>query len=137
MISVIIPVYRVEQYLWRCVDSVLDQTYRDTVLLVDDGSPDDCPAICDAYAAKDARVRVLHQEKKVLSGARNAGIEAAEGQCLAFVDSDDYLAPEFLECLLQACEGTGSDLSVCRWEYVRGEQVPEHGSGETRVYTRS
>ena len=129
LISVIIPVYRVEQYLRRCVDSVLAQTYsRIQVILVDDGSPDDCPAICDAYAAKDDRVQVIHQENAGLSGARNAGIEAAEGQYLAFVDSDDYLAPEFLECLYRACVDTGSDLSVCRWEYVKGEPVPERGS---------
>lgn len=136
LISVIIPVYNVEEYLCRCVDSVLDQTYRNTeILLVDDGSPDNCPAICDEYARQDARVRVLHQENKGLSGARNAGIDVAKGQWLAFVDSDDYLAPDFLERLLDACERTGSDLSVCRWEYVRGEKIPEHGTGETRVYT--
>ena len=136
LISVIIPVYNVEEYLCRCVDSVLDQTYRNTeILLVDDGSPDNCPAICDEYARQDARVRVLHQENKGLSGARNAGIDVAKGQWLAFVDSDDYLAPDFLERLLEACERTGSDLSVCRWEYVRGEKIPEHGTGETRVYT--
>ena len=115
LISVIIPVYNVEEYLCRCVDSVLDQTYRNTeILLVDDGSPDNCPAICDEYARQDARVRVLHQENKGLSGARNAGIDVAKGQWLAFVDSDDYLAPDFLERLLEACERTGSDLSVCR-----------------------
>lgn len=136
LISVIIPVYNVEEYLCRCVDSVLDQTYRNTeILLVDDGSPDNCPAICDEYARQDARVRVLHQENKGLSGARNAGIDVAKGQWLAFVDSDDYLAPDFLERLLETCERTGSDLSVCRWEYVRGEKIPEHGTGETRVYT--
>lgn len=136
LISVIIPVYNVEEYLCRCVDSVLDQTYRNTeILLVDDGSPDNCPAICDEYARQDARVRVLHQENKGLSGARNAGIDVAKGQWLAFVDSDDYLAPDFLERLLEACERTGSDLSVCRWEYVRGEKIPGRGTGETRVYT--
>ena len=96
LISVIIPVYRVEAYLRRCVDSVLAQTYTQTeVILVDDGSPDGCPAICDAYAREDGRVRVIHQENAGLSGARNAGIEAAKGAWLSFVDSDDYLAPEF------------------------------------------
>ena len=136
LISVIIPVYRVEQYLRRCVDSVLAQTYsRIQVILVDDGSPDDCPAICDAYAAKDDRVQVIHQENAGLSGARNAGIEAAEGQYLAFVDSDDYLAPEFLECLYRACVDTGCDLSVCRWEDVKGEPVPERGSGSVSLYS--
>ena len=135
LISVIIPVYRVEAYLRRCVDSVLAQTYTQTeVILVDDGSPDGCPAICDAYAREDGRVRVIHQENAGLSGARNAGIEAAKGAWLSFVDSDDYLAPEFLERLYRACVDTGSEMSVCRWEYVRGEQpVPERGSGKLEV----
>ena len=135
LISVIIPVYRVEAYLRRCVDSVLAQTYTQTeVILVDDGSPDGCPAICDAYAREDGRVRVIHQENAGLSGARNAGIEAAKGAWLSFVDSDDYLAPEFLERLYRACVDTGSEMSVCRWEYVRGERpVPERGSGKLEV----
>ena len=91
LISVIVPVYRVEKYLERCVKSILSQTYKNLeVILVDDGSPDQCPAICDACAEKDARVKVIHQENKGLSGARNAGIDAASGEYLAFVDSDDY-----------------------------------------------
>ncbi len=135
MISVIIPVYKVEEYLCRCVDSVLDQTYQQIeVILVDDGSPDRCPEICDAYAEQDCRVRVIHQNNAGLSGARNAGIDAARGAWLAFVDSDDYLEPAFLERLYQACVDTDSELSICRWEYVRGEQpVPECGSGKAAV----
>ena len=136
LISVIIPVYKVEKYLCRCVDSVLEQTYTNMeIILVDDGSPDNCPVMCDEYARQDSRVKVIHQENAGLSGARNAGIDMAQGQWLAFVDSDDYLAADFLERLYQACVNTGSSLSVCRWEYVRGETIPEHGTGETRVYT--
>ena len=136
LISVIIPVYKVEKYLCRCVDSVLEQTYTNMeIILVDDGSPDNCPVMCDEYARQDSRVKVIHQENAGLSGARNAGIDMAQGQWLAFVDSDDYLAADFLERLYQACMDTGSSLSVCRWEYVRGETIPEHGTGETRVYT--
>ena len=136
LISVIIPVYKVEKYLCRCVDSVLEQTYTNMeIILVDDGSPDNCPVMCDEYARQDSRVKVIHQENAGLSGARNAGIDMAQGQWLAFVDSDDYLAADFLERLYQACLDTGSSLSVCRWEYVRGETIPEHGTGETRVYT--
>ena len=136
LISVIIPVYKVEKYLCRCVDSVLEQTYTNMeIILVDDGSPDNCPVMCDEYARQDSRVKVIHQENAGLSGARNAGIDMAQGQWLAFVDSDDYLAADFLERLYQACVDTGSSLSVCRWEYVRGERIPEHGTGETRVYT--
>lgn len=136
LISVIIPVYKVENYLCRCVDSVLEQTYTNMeIILVDDGSPDNCPVMCDEYARQDSRVKVIHQENAGLSGARNAGIDMAQGQWLAFVDSDDYLTADFLERLYQACVDTGSSLSVCRWEYVRGETIPEHGTGETRVYT--
>lgn len=136
LISVIIPVYKVEEYLCRCVDSVLAQTYKNTeIILVDDGSPDRCPDICDEYAGQDSRVRVIHQENAGLSGARNAGIEAAQGQWLAFVDSDDYLAEDFLLRLYEACVSTGSDMSVCRWEYVRGERISEQGTGKTTVYT--
>lgn len=136
LISVIIPVYKVEKYLCRCVDSVLEQTYTNMeIILVDDGSPDNCPVMCDEYARQDSRVKVIHQENAGLSGARNAGIDMAQGQWLAFVDSDDYLAADFLERLYQACVDTGSSLSVCRWEYVRGETISEHGTGETRVYT--
>ena len=125
-----------EKYLCRCVDSVLEQTYTNMeIILVDDGSPDNCPVMCDEYARQDSRVKVIHQENAGLSGARNAGIDMAQGQWLAFVDSDDYLAADFLERLYQACVDTGSSLSVCRWEYVRGETIPEHGTGETRVYT--
>ena len=136
LISVIIPDYKVEKYLCRCVDSVLEQTYTNMeIILVDDGSPDNCPVMCDEYARQDSRVKVIHQENAGLSGARNAGIDMAQGQWLAFVDSDDYLTAGFLERLYQACVDTGSSLSACRWEYVRGETIPEHGTGETRVYT--
>lgn len=136
LITVIIPVFRVEAYLCRCVDSVLAQTYKNTeIILVDDGSDDGCPVICDEYARCDSRVRVIHQKNAGLSGARNAGIEQAKGTYLSFVDSDDYLSPEFLERLYQACVETNSEMSVCRWEYVKGEPIPQKGSGETRTFT--
>ncbi|MBQ3384037.1 MAG: glycosyltransferase [Erysipelotrichaceae bacterium] len=89
--SVIVPVYKVEKYLRRCVDSILSQKDADfEVILVDDGSPDNCGVICDEYAAKDDRVNVIHQENKGLSGARNSGINSSKGEYLVFVDSDDY-----------------------------------------------
>ena len=136
LISVIIPIFRVEAYLRRCVDSVLAQTYRNMeIILVDDGSDDECPKICDEYARQDDRVSVIHQKNAGLSGARNAGIEKAGGSYLAFVDSDDYLSPEFLERLYRACVETGSDMSVCRWEYVKGEPILECGNGRTEIFT--
>jgi len=136
LISVIIPVYRVENYLKRCVDSVLAQTYAHMeVILVDDGSPDTCPALCDAYAEQDRRVTVIHQANAGLSGARNTGIAKAKGSYLAFVDSDDYLAPTFLEELYKACIESGSDMSVCPWEYVKGEELSGKGTGKVQTFT--
>ncbi|HOU09200.1 MAG TPA: glycosyltransferase family 2 protein [Clostridiales bacterium] len=114
LVSVIIPVYNVEAYLRRCVDSVLAQTHAQLeVILVDDGSPDNCGSICDAYAAADDRVRVIHKANGGLSSARNAGIEKAGGDYLAFIDSDDTVAPGMIAALLAALEREGADIAVC------------------------
>ena len=135
LISVIVPVYRVEEYLERCVESILSQTYENLeVILVDDGSPDRCPAICDAYAGKDARVKVIHQENKGLSGARNAGIELAAGEYLAFVDSDDYVSPHFIEGLYELLQETGCAIGQCRFSYVKGEKLTEEGDFAFCIY---
>ena len=100
LISVIVPVYNVERYLRRCVDSILHQTYQDLeVLLVDDGSTDASGAICDEYAAQEERVTAVHQKNGGLSAARNAGLERAQGTYLCFVDSDDFLDSRMLETL--------------------------------------
>lgn len=101
LLSVIIPVYRVEHYLHECVDSVLSQTYTNLeVILIDDGSPDTCPALCDEYAAQDSRIRVIHQTNQGLSAARNAGLDIAVGQFIAFVDSDDLVSPDYFAAAL-------------------------------------
>lgn len=114
LISVIIPVYKVEAYLHTCVESVRAQTYKNIeIILVDDGSPDSCPQICDNYAAQDARIRTIHKKNGGLSSARNAGIEAARGNFIAFLDSDDLWSPLFLERLYRAIIQTGADFSVC------------------------
>ena len=135
LISVIVPVYRVEKYLERCVKSILSQTYKNLeVILVDDGSPDQCPAICDAWAEKDARVKVIHQENKGLSGARNAGIDAASGEYLAFVDSDDYVSPHFIEELYQLLQDTGCAIGQCRFSYVKGDGLVEEGDSAFCIY---
>ena len=135
LISVIVPVYRVEEYLERCVKSILSQTYKNLeVILVDDGSPDQCPAICDACAEKDARVKVIHQENKGLSGARNAGIDAASGEYLAFVDSDDYVSPHFIEELYQLLQDTGCAIGQCRFSYVKGDGPVEEGDSAFCIY---
>lgn len=126
LISVIVPVYKVEQYLKRCVDSILAQTYQNTeIILVDDGSPDRCPALCDQYAEQYAKVRVIHQQNKGLSGARNTGIDAAKGEYLAFADSDDVLSPHFLESLYRAIREANAEISQCRWEYMHGDSLKE------------
>lgn len=102
LVSVIVPVYNVEEYLGRCVDSVLAQTYQNLeVILVDDGAQDSSGSICDAYARKDPRVRVIHKANGGLSSARNAGIDIAKGDYLEFVDSDDWIEPDAVENLLQ------------------------------------
>ncbi len=116
LISVIVPIYKVESYLRECVDSILDQTHRNLeVILVDDGSPDACPAICDEYAARDARVRVIHKTNGGLSDARNAGLDVARGEWIGFVDSDDVVDPAMFEALLTAGQASGSQIAVCNF----------------------
>lgn len=111
-ISVIIPVYKVEQYLYECIDSVLSQSHQDLeVILVDDGSPDGCPRICDDYSRKDSRVKVIHQCNQGLSVARNEGMRLASGEYIAFVDSDDVISPYMFETLLTY--GNNSDIIEC------------------------
>lgn len=114
MISVIVPIYNVEQYLSRCVDSIIGQTYSDIeIILVNDGSPDRCGQICDEYAAKDLRIKVVHKENGGLSDARNAGLEIAEGEYVTFIDSDDFVAPNMLEYLLSKIEQYDASIAQC------------------------
>ena len=122
-ISVIVPVYKVEPYLHRCVDSILAQTYKDfELILVDDGSPDKCGVICDEYASKDRRVVVIHLENGGLSAARNAGIdwafENSDSDWLTFVDSDDWVTTDYLHTLLTAAQYAGTNISVGNHRYV-------------------
>lgn len=115
LISVIVPIYKVEAYLNRCVESIVRQTYTELeIILVDDGSPDGCPALCDEWAGKDKRIKVIHKSNGGLSDARNAGMRAAEGNYISFVDSDDWIAPEFYRLLLEAMRETGSDIAACK-----------------------
>ena len=131
-ITVIIPVYKVEKYINKCVDSVLDQSFRDfDLILVDDGSPDACPQICDDYAAQDDRITVIHKVNGGLSDARNAGIdwamEHSDSEWLAFVDSDDYLHPDYLMTLYQTMQKEGADLVICDFVHVNdGEEIIEN-----------
>ena len=120
MISVIVPIYNVEQYLDKCIDSIIKQTYTDLeIILVDDGSPDHCASICDHYAKKDHRIVVIHKQNGGLSDARNAGISVAKGDYIGFVDADDYIHPQMYEILYQNLVETEADISVCEFACVQ------------------
>lgn len=113
-ISVIVPVYGVEKYLPECIDSILAQTFTNfELILVDDGSPDHCPALCDAAAEKDSRVRVIHKTNGGVGTARNAGLDTVKGNWIAFVDSDDRVLPQFLEKLYSAAREKNTDIAMC------------------------
>lgn len=129
LISVIVPVYKVEEYLARCVDSLLAQTYENLeILLVDDGSPDSCGRICDDYAQRDARVRVIHKENGGLSSARNAGIDVARGEYFGFVDSDDWVVPQTYEWLLDMVQEENVKM-VCAGRYDVSSWTGERKTG--------
>lgn len=141
LLSVIVPVYRVEEYLPTCIESILNQTYTNIELfLVDDGSPDRCGKICDEYAKKDARIKVIHKENGGQGSARNRAIDIANGDYLAFVDSDDYIEPDMYETMIEALERTNSDIALCGFKTHSGircvnSSVPEeeylfHGAEE-------
>lgn len=113
VVSIIIPVYKVEQFLDKCVESIVGQTYDALeILLVDDGSPDRCPELCDRWAERDNRVRVIHKPNEGVGKARNTGLEAASGEYIMFVDSDDYLPPDAVEVLVKRMTADGSDMAI-------------------------
>ncbi|SMP47318.1 glycosyltransferase family 2 protein [Fibrobacter sp. UWB10] len=114
LVSVVVPVYKVERYLENCIKSILNQSFKDfELILVDDGSPDNCGELCDFFARKDPRIRVVHQKNGGLSKARNSGIDIATGDYLTFIDSDDFVFPNYLEILVKTSVAYGADLSVC------------------------
>lgn len=119
LISIVVPVYKVEAYLDRCLQSITDQTYRNLeILLVDDGSPDESGAICDRWAERDSRVRVLHQENQGAGAARNAALDMTQGELIGFVDSDDYLSPQMYAHLYSLMEG---DVDIAECEILETE----------------
>jgi len=120
LVSVIVPVYNVEKHLHKCVDSILQQSYKNIeIILVDDGSPDSCPQICDDYTHVDDRVKVIHKQNGGLADARNAGIEIAGGEYISFLDSDDYIAPNMIEHLMNKIDLYDADISFCSLLRVR------------------
>lgn len=137
-ISIVVPVYKVEKYINRCVDSILAQTFTDfELILVDDGSPDNCGAICDDYAAEDSRIHVIHQKNGGLSAARNAGIDwvftNSDSEWITFIDSDDWVHAKYLESLQQAAQHSHSEVVIGGFECTEGENpdVDESKLSET------
>ena len=119
LVSVMLPVYNTSKYLKRCLDSVINQTYKNLeIILVDDGSTDDSGTICDEYAKKDKRIKVIHKENGGLSTARNAGIEAATGDYYSFIDSDDIVDLNFIERMLNNCIYNNCEISICNYKFV-------------------
>lgn len=119
LISIIVPIYNVDSYLRKCFDSIISQTYSDfELILVDDGSTDDSPKICDEYARKDDRIIVIHKKNGGVSSARNAGLDIAKGKYIGFVDPDDYIVSEMYECMVNAIEKYKSDMVVCGYDYI-------------------
>lgn len=136
-ISIIVPVYKVEKYLHKCVDSILKQTFKDfELILVDDGSPDKSGDICDEYARKDNRVRVIHKENGGVSDARNVGIDIAEGEYIGFVDGDDYIASDMYEVLYNSLIDNSADISGCGMYECIGDRIKENNiDGNLHVFT--
>lgn len=125
-ISVIIPVYKVKQYLEQCVESVINQTYRQLeILLIDDGSPDECPAMCDDYAQRDERVVVVHKENGGLASARNEGLDHATGEYISFVDSDDWIELDMYEKMIQMIRDENLDILCCTANRISNETITE------------
>lgn len=125
-ISVIVPVYKVEEYLDRCIQSIMNQTYKNfELILVDDGSPDCCAQICDEWKKRDERIRVIHKKNGGLSSARNVGLDIATGEYINFVDSDDWMTPDALEHLYWLCKEYEADFSTASWERTDGNNIVE------------
>lgn len=125
-ISIIVPIYKVEKYIKRCIDSIINQKFMDfELILVDDGSPDKCGEICDEYALKDSRVKVIHKKNGGLSSARNAGLDIARGKYIGFVDSDDWINEEMYQTLYNLIQEYDCDIAECCYKKVYDEKIIE------------
>ena len=134
LISIIVPVYNVEKYLNKCIDSIINQTYRNLeIILVDDGSPDNCGKICDEYAKKDKRIKVIHKKNGGVSSARNKGIENASGYWISFVDADDWIEKDYIKILVNNKED--ADIVLCGYNRVNKNKIEKvNGNGEKLIY---
>lgn len=136
LVTIIIPIYQAEEYVERCIQSVRNQTYKNLeILLIDDGSEDKSADICDRFAMLDSRITVFHKKNGGLSDARNYGIDRANGEYLAFIDADDYVTEDFIETLLDCCIRNKSDLAVCDYCQVKGEEIPRSLKNSEREVT--
>ena len=138
LISVIIPVYKVEKYLEKCIESIIKQTYTNLqIILVDDGSPDNCGKICDEYAKKDSRIEVIHKANGGLSDARNVGINRANGRYIGFVDSDDYIKEDMYEKLINLIKEYNADVSICNlYDVIDGKEYVRNKDNGIHEYSR-
>jgi len=126
LISIIIPVYKVEDYIDECVESIVNQSYKNLeIILVDDGSPDNCPAICDEWAKKDPRIKVIHQKNAGQSAARNAALNIATGDFIGFVDSDDFIVKDMYKTLYDALNGSEAKVATCYFLRTDGSNSEE------------
>ena len=127
LISIIIPVYNVEKYLRKCLDSIINQTYKKLeIILIDDGSTDNSGKICEEYAKKDDRIIVIHKENAGVSSARNRGIELANGKYIGFIDSDDWIEENMYETLYQNLLQFDVDISMCNYSIIRNHKKTFH-----------
>lgn len=134
LISIIVPIYKVEKYINQCIESIINQTYKNIeIILVDDGSPDKCPIMCDNYKKKDKRIKVIHKKNGGLSDARNAGIEIATGNYICFVDSDDFIKPNYIELLYKAIIKNNTKISQCGFIYYDGSEKERINYKENKV----
>lgn len=135
LISVIVPIYGVEKYLEECIESILNQTYKQLeVILVDDGSPDRCGEICDRYAQKDSRIIVIHQKNSGAAAARNAGLRIATGEYITFMDSDDYLEPDAYETMLEVMNSNDVDIVHAQIRYIYVDAVESHPCSQEPLF---
>ena len=138
LISVIVPVYKVEKYLEKCIESIIKQTHTNLqIILVNDGSPDNCGKICDEYAKKDSRIEVIHKINGGLSDARNVGINRANGRYIGFVDSDDYIKEDMYEKLINLIKEYDADISICNlYDVIDGKKYVRNNENGIQEYSR-
>ena len=138
LISIVVPIYKVEKYINKCLNSILNQTYKNLqIILVDDGSPDNCGKICDEYEKKDKRIQVIHKQNGGLSDARNVGIAEAKGEFIGFVDSDDYIEPTMFEDLLNLVKENNADVAICNFYEVKDDKkIMKNNCNDVEIYNK-